>query len=109
MTNFENELAKSLKDKLQNNHWDLSEDNSFIRMAKEVSKDVDYFVKDEEDENININKTDLVNLSGQVINGIMSSDDSLWVKLFDRTDHKQVAGIAVDIAYEMLKEINKKV
>lgn len=49
----------------------------------------------------------LVELSGQVINGIMSSDDSVWSKLFDRGDRAQVADTAVDIALRMLDKINE--
>jgi hypothetical protein len=43
-------------------------------------------------------KEDLINLSGQVINGIMSSDSTFWTKLFDRAEHKQIAKLAVEIA-----------
>ena len=53
-------------------------------------------------------KEDLINLSGQVINGIMSSDSTFWTKLFDRAEHKQIAKLAVEIAINIIDEINEK-
>jgi hypothetical protein len=53
-----------------------------------------------------VNREDLVQLTGQVINGMMSADSSILSKLFDRTLHEQAAKVAVSIARDMLKEIN---
>jgi hypothetical protein len=50
----------------------------------------------------------LIALSGQIINGIMSSDSSFLTKLFDRTLHEGAARITVDLASKILEEINKK-
>lgn len=52
-------------------------------------------------------REEIVNLAGQVINGIMSSDESLWTKILDRTIHPQVAASAVDIAIDMQEKIKK--
>ena len=54
-----------------------------------------------------LDRDDLVNLSGQVVNGMMSADSSFWLKLFDRAEHKQLANLAVDIAVKMLERINE--
>ena len=54
-----------------------------------------------------LDKDDLVNLSGQVVNGMMSADSSFWIKMFDRAEHKQIAHLAVDIAVKMLEKINE--
>lgn len=50
----------------------------------------------------------LIALSGQIINGIMSSDSSFLTKLFDRTLHEGAARITVDLASKILEEIDKK-
>ena len=50
----------------------------------------------------------LIALSGQIINGIMSSDSSFLTKLFDRTLHDGAARITVDLASKILEEIDKK-
>ena len=52
-------------------------------------------------------REELVNLAGQVINGIMSSDSSFLLKAVDRTMHTQAAKVAVDIAVDMQHEIDK--
>ena len=52
-------------------------------------------------------REELVELAGQIINGIMSADDSVLTKLFDRSIHSQVATTAVSIASDMQKEIDK--
>ena len=52
-------------------------------------------------------RDDLVQLSGQVINGMLSADESVLTKLFDRSIHSQVAKTAVSIANGMLKEIDQ--
>ena len=52
-------------------------------------------------------REELVNLAGQVINGIMSADGSVISKILDRSIHSQVAATAVSIASDMQKEINK--
>ena len=55
-----------------------------------------------------MSREDLINLSGQVINGMMSADSSFMTKLIDRGLHKQIASAAVEIAYEMLKKIDNE-
>lgn len=51
-------------------------------------------------------RQELINLSGQVVNGIMSADESFWLKLIDRkVNKKNVADTAVDIAYHILESI----
>ncbi len=51
-------------------------------------------------------RDELISLSGQVANGMLSADSSIIAKVIDRTMHKQIAEAAVDIAYEMLKKIH---
>ena len=51
-------------------------------------------------------REELISLSGQVVNGILSSDSSIISKMFDWTMHKQVADMSVDIAYNILKKID---
>ena len=55
-----------------------------------------------------MSREDLINISGQVINGMMSADSSMLTKVLDRTMHKQIASAAVEIAYEMLKKIDNE-
>lgn len=55
-----------------------------------------------------MNKEDLISLSGQVINGMLSADSSMLTKLVDRTLHRQIADAAVNIAYEMLQKIDRE-
>lgn len=50
----------------------------------------------------------LIQLSGQIVNGIMSSDSSLITKLVDRTLHKNMADIVVGIAVNILEKIEKE-
>lgn len=52
-------------------------------------------------------REELIQLAGQVINGIMSADGSILSKLLDRGMHSQVAKTAVDIASDMQHEIDK--
>ena len=52
-------------------------------------------------------REELVELAGQVINGIMSADDSVISKILDRSIHSQVAATAVSIASDIQKEIDK--
>jgi len=54
-----------------------------------------------------LRRDELIELSGQVINGMMSADNNIWVQLLDRTVHIQAAKTAVAIANDMLKEIDK--
>lgn len=51
-------------------------------------------------------REELISLSGQVVNGMMSADGDVWSKLIDRAVHVQVAKVAVAIANDMLKEID---
>ena len=53
-------------------------------------------------------REELILLSGQVVNGMLSADDSIITKVIDRTLHKQIAETAVDIAYDMLKKIDNE-
>ena len=55
-----------------------------------------------------MDKNDLITLSGQVINVMLSADSSMLTKLVDRTLHRQIADAAVNIAYEMLQKINNE-
>lgn len=56
-----------------------------------------------------MNKNDLISLSGQVINGILSADSSMLTKLVDRTLHSQISdAAAANIAYEILQKINNE-
>lgn len=51
-------------------------------------------------------REELILLSGQVVNGMLSADSSIISKAIDRTLHKQIAESAVDVAYDMLKKID---
>ena len=53
-------------------------------------------------------REEIINLSGQVANGMLSADSSVITKVIDRTLHKQIAEMAVDIAYNMLKKIDSE-
>lgn len=53
-------------------------------------------------------REELITLSGQVINGMMSADSSIFSKIFDRTLHGSVADLSVDIAERMLNRIDEK-
>lgn len=54
-------------------------------------------------------REELISLSGQIANGILSADSSIFSKAIDRTLHSQIAESAVDIAYDMLIKIDKKI
>ena len=50
----------------------------------------------------------LVELSGQIINGMLSADSSLLTKIMDRSLlHESAARTAVDLAIRMLDKIDK--
>ena len=53
-------------------------------------------------------REELIQLSGQIINGIMSADNSIMSKLVDRTLYEETAKNTVELAHEILKEIDKK-
>lgn len=53
-------------------------------------------------------REELIQLSGQIVNGMFSADSSILTKLFDRTIHKGVADVAVDIAARMIEKIDEK-
>ncbi len=53
-------------------------------------------------------REELIQLSGQIVNGMLSADNSILTKLFDRTIHKVVADMAVDIAARMIDKIDEK-
>jgi hypothetical protein len=52
-------------------------------------------------------REELISLSGQVVNGMLSADSSVVSKLIDRTLHKQIAESAVEVACQMLKKIDE--
>lgn len=52
-------------------------------------------------------REEIISLSGQIVNGMLSADSSLITKVIDRTIHKQIADSAVDTAIEMLNKIDK--
>lgn len=53
-------------------------------------------------------REEIIALSGQIINGIMSSDDSLFSKVCDRTASDFSTKLAVDMAFKMIDEIDKR-
>lgn len=54
-------------------------------------------------------REELIELSGQIVNGIMSSDNSVLTKLFDRgVLIDSTAKMTVDIAEKIIEEIEKK-
>ena len=53
-------------------------------------------------------REELIQLSGQIVNGMFSADSSILTKLFDRTIHKGVADVAVGIAARMIEKIDEK-
>lgn len=53
-------------------------------------------------------RQELIELSGQIINGIMSSNGSLLSKLFDRTVHEGSAKIVVDLAQKIVEQVDSK-
>ena len=52
-------------------------------------------------------REELIELTGQAINGILSSDGTLLSKIFDRATHTQVSELSVSIASEAIKRIDK--
>ena len=52
-------------------------------------------------------RNELIELSGQVVNGLLSADDSNVSKLIDRTLHGIIAKEAVGIAHSMLEVIDE--
>ncbi len=53
-----------------------------------------------------MSREELISLSGQVVNGMLSADNSIIYKIIDRTLHKQIAETAVDVAFSMLMKID---
>lgn len=53
-------------------------------------------------------REELISLSGQVVNGMLSADSSIISKVVDRTLHKQIAESAVDVAADMLRKIDQE-
>lgn len=49
----------------------------------------------------------IVSLSGQVVNGIMSSNSSIITKALEAPFHTKIAEISVKIAVKMYEEIQK--
>ncbi len=52
-------------------------------------------------------RQELINLSGQIINGFLSADNSLIETLFDRSSHSGIAQVSVEIAYKMLEKVDE--
>ena len=52
-------------------------------------------------------REELIEVTGQVVNGMLSADSSLLTKVVDRTVHAQIAESAVGVAFEILKNIDK--
>jgi hypothetical protein len=52
-------------------------------------------------------KDALIELSGQIINGMMSSDSSIITKMFDRSVHCGTAKATVNLAVKILEEIDR--
>lgn len=52
-------------------------------------------------------REELIELTGQALNGMLSADDSVLTKILDRTVHRQVAEMAVGIAEDALKRIDE--
>jgi len=52
-------------------------------------------------------REELIALTGQALNGMLSADDSVLTKILDRTVHRQVAETAVGIAEDALKRIDE--
>lgn len=52
-------------------------------------------------------REELIELTGQALNGILSSDSSILSKVLDRAVHKQVAETAVGIAKDAINHINE--
>ena len=53
-----------------------------------------------------MSREELISLSGQVVNGMLSADNSIIYKIIDRTLHKQISETAVDVAFSMLMKID---
>ena len=52
-------------------------------------------------------REEIIELSGQIINGIMSSDNSILTKILDRTIHTNTAHVAVEMAIKMVEKIDE--
>ncbi len=52
-------------------------------------------------------RNEIIELSGQIINGMMSADGSILTKIIDRTLHKNIADTAVGIAVKMIEKIDE--
>jgi len=59
-------------------------------------------------DSIEMTRQELITLTGQITNGILSADNSLITKLIDRTIHKQIADTAVSIAKDILTKIDQE-
>ena len=52
-------------------------------------------------------RSELTQLSGQIINGIMSADSSIFSKILIGAFKKNVAVVAVEIADKMIRKIDE--
>lgn len=53
-------------------------------------------------------RTEIVELAGQIVNGILSADGSALSKLVDRALNRKLANSAVDMAVKMVERIDKR-
>ena len=49
----------------------------------------------------------LIELSGQIINGMLSADSSLWSKIADRSLHAGTASSTVNLAIQIFNKIEE--
>ena len=55
-----------------------------------------------------MNRSEFITLAGQVVNGILSSDNSVLSKLIDRAVHHQVADSAFNITRDILVKVDEE-
>lgn len=76
---------------------------TFILMVYDLQQ-TQYFLKKKIDMD---RRSELTQLSGQIINGIMSADSSIFSKILIGAFKKNVAVIAVEIADKMIRKIDE--
>ena len=52
-------------------------------------------------------REELIELTGQALNGMLSADSSTLSMILDRVDHRLVAKTAVGIAEEAIRQIDR--
>ena len=55
-----------------------------------------------------MDRGEFISLAGQVVNGILSSDNSVLSKLIDRAVHHQVADSAFNITRDILVKVDEE-